>query len=205
MTQNTSASCPPAFITLAGFQAIPLVLGWALLALLSQPSLALGTLGMAAWSWGLIAAVITYALLAVLYRYSRTVQHSMFVTLGKMQSLFVRFSWGQLVLISVLAGVGEELLFRVFLQTFIAEYSHAWVGLGVASILFALLHFISWVYFVLTLVIGLLLGLGYHLSQSWVLVMVWHGVYDLIALGVLVYAPQVLGLPRPQASHTTAS
>jgi membrane protease YdiL (CAAX protease family) len=81
------------------------------------------------------------------------------------------------------------------LQPFISSYSNIWVGLIAASLIFALLHFMSWIYFVLAFAMGLLLGAAYQLSQSLVLVMVWHGVYDLLALWVLVHAPQLLGLP----------
>lgn len=185
----------PPFQTIVGLQAGLLGLGFILLKQLPQPTSQLGKLGPAAWFWGLIAALVTYALLAGINRYSKVMQRNTLATLGRLQPLFARLALWQLVLISALAGIGEELVFRAFLQPFISSYSNMWVGLIAASLIFALLHFMSWIYFVLALAMGLLLGAAYQLSQSLVLVMVWHGVYDLLALWVLVHAPQLLGLP----------
>lgn len=185
----------PPFQTIVGLQAGLLGLGFILLKQLPQPTSQLGKLGPAAWLWGLIAALVTYALLAGINRYSKVMQRNTLATLGRLQPLFARLALWQLVLISALAGIGEELVFRAFLQPFISSYSNMWVGLIAASLVFALLHFMSWIYFVLAFAMGLLLGAAYQLSQGLVLVMVWHGVYDLLALWVLVHAPQLLGLP----------
>ena len=191
----------PFFYTLAGFQAGTAGVAWTLLQVVPQGTSELGKMGPLAWLWGLMAALLSYALLAGANRYSKRMQRHTIATLQRVRPLFTRLSLWQIVVISALAGIGEELLFRAFLQNLITGYSSIGLGLGLASLVFALLHFMSWFYFFITLLMGLLLGAGYYLSQSIVFVIVWHGVYDLIALGVLVHAPQLLGLPAKKQAQ----
>ncbi|WP_052480864.1 CPBP family intramembrane glutamic endopeptidase [Gilvimarinus agarilyticus] len=186
----------PSFYTMAGFQAGIAGVAAILLQVLPQGASEFGKMGSLAWLWGLMAALLSYTLLAGVNRYSNLMQRHTFATLQRVRPLFTRLTLWQMVVISALAGIGEELLFRAFLQNLISGHSNIWLGLGLSSLIFALLHFLSWFYFCITLLMGLLLGAGYYLSNSILFVIVWHGVYDLIALWVLVHAPQWLGLPR---------
>ncbi|WOX05403.1 CPBP family intramembrane glutamic endopeptidase [Microbulbifer pacificus] len=119
----------------------------------------------------------------------------------KLHRVFCHLNWWQIGVLAVTAGVCEELLFRGFLQPWIASFSTPLVGLLVASVVFGLLHYASSIYFLITAVMGLILGAVYWLSESLLTVIVWHGVYDLIALGVLVKFPRVLGLNGPAGKH----
>ena len=85
-------------------------------------------------------------------------------------------------LISLLAGIGEEALFRGFLQTFIAQHSTAWAGIVLASIIFGLAHAVSRTYAIVATVIGVYLGLLYFYTGNLVAPVVCHAVYDFIAL-----------------------
>ena len=92
----------------------------------------------------------------------------------------------QLLLIAVMAGVGEELLFRGFLQHWLVEHA-AWAGLIVPNIVFGLLHWVSRVYAAATFLVGLYLSCLLHFVPGvdlWSL-MLAHGLYDLVALLVL--------------------
>ncbi|WP_049722806.1 CPBP family intramembrane glutamic endopeptidase [Gilvimarinus polysaccharolyticus] len=188
------------FTTMIKWQSIIIVIALIMLQLLPQPISWFGNLGLAAWLGGIALALLSYGLLMLINRYNQAMQRFTVTTMGSVRPLFTPLALWQLTLISVLAGIGEELLFRVFLQPLISSYSNAWIGIGLTSLSFALLHFMSWLYFILTLIIGLLLGVGYYLSQSLIFVMVWHGVYDLIALWVLVHAPQLLGLQQTSST-----
>ena len=108
--------------------------------------------------------------------------------------VFRLLGWWQIGVLALAAGVCEELLFRGFLQPWFASFSTSLVGLVAASVLFGLLHYASFTYFLITAVMGMILGAVYWLSESLLAVIVWHGVYDLIALGVLAKYPQVLGI-----------
>jgi membrane protease YdiL (CAAX protease family) len=184
----------PSFWLLAGLQLGLVALAILLLAVWPQPLNRWGTLGAAAILWGVIAAAVTYALLAAASRYSTVMQRHIQPLLARVRPLFARLAWWQLLAIALLAGLGEELLFRVFLQPAIASFTSPWLAIAIASLVFAALHFLSWLYFLLTLVVGALLGAAYYVTQSVVLVILWHGIYDVIALWVLVYAPHLLGV-----------
>lgn len=108
--------------------------------------------------------------------------------------VFHDLSGWQIGALALAAGVCEELLFRGFLQPWLAYFSTPLVGLMVASVIFGLLHYASFIYFLVTATMGLVLGAVYWLSESLLAVVVWHGVYDLIALGVLAKFPHLLGV-----------
>lgn len=100
--------------------------------------------------------------------------------------LFRRTSVGGLLLISLAAGVGEELLFRGFLQAVIADRIGApagpWIGLTLAAILFGACHWLCAAYGILATGIGMLLGLMFLVSGSLAAPMLTHGLYDFLVL-----------------------
>jgi CAAX protease family protein len=96
--------------------------------------------------------------------------------------LFPQASVMQLALIAVLAGVGEELLFRGVLQTAIGQWTAPLVGLVVASLVFGALHAVTWLYFALATVIGAYLGWLLIEFHDLAVPIVAHGLYDFIAL-----------------------
>lgn len=86
------------------------------------------------------------------------------------------------ILAALLAGVGEELLFRGVLQAWLAEGLGPWIGLGVASLVFGFMHAVSPAYFVVATVMGLYLGALYHFTGNLVLASLVHAIYDWIAI-----------------------
>jgi membrane protease YdiL (CAAX protease family) len=92
---------------------------------------------------------------------------------------------GQLAFVAVLAGVGEELLFRGVLQTIFGWWTTPTVGLVLASLLFGLAHALSKVYFLLAAVIGFYLGGLMWYFDDLIAPIVAHGVYDFVALTYL--------------------
>ena len=93
-----------------------------------------------------------------------------------------------LVVISMLAGLGEELLFRGVVQhqsaLAIGGSAGPWVGLAAAALLFGLLHWISFAYAVLAAAIGLYLGCLWMFTGNLLVPIVTHALYD---WAVLVY------------------
>ena len=89
---------------------------------------------------------------------------------------------GAVLLIAILAGVGEELLVRGVLQGWLTErWSPEW-AIVAAAIVFGLAHSISRLYFVFATVIGLYLGVLYHLTGNLLVVIVTHALYDWIVI-----------------------
>jgi membrane protease YdiL (CAAX protease family) len=99
-----------------------------------------------------------------------------------LQTLFSRAWPGAVLIVSVLAGVGEELLFRGVIQDGLAGLLPAWIALVLASILFGLAHAVTLAYFVIATVIGLYLGALYWMTDNLFVPVVTHAVYDWIAI-----------------------
>jgi membrane protease YdiL (CAAX protease family) len=98
-----------------------------------------------------------------------------------------------LAVISALAGLGEEMLFRGVIQQAVTDWlggetaTGTWVGLAVAALLFGLVHMITPTYALLAGGIGLYLGWVWIRADRNLLVpIVIHAVYDLLALIYLV-------------------
>lgn len=99
--------------------------------------------------------------------------------------MFSEASAAQFALIAVLAGVGEELLFRGVLQSLIGHWTTPIVGLCITSLLFGLVHALSKLYFFLATAIGLCFGALVLQYNDLVAPMVAHSLYDFFALTYL--------------------
>jgi len=91
-----------------------------------------------------------------------------------------------LALISLAAGVGEEMLFRGVMQGALGRWLGPWPGWGAASLLFGLLHPITPGYIVVAAVMGAYLGWVWMINGNLLTVMVTHALYDFVALVLLL-------------------
>ena len=86
----------------------------------------------------------------------------------------------RLALVAVLAGLGEEALFRGVLQTAVGAAAGPGAGLLAASLLFGAAHFVSRAYAALATLIGLYLGALYLWFDNLLVPMVAHAAYDFV-------------------------
>ena len=93
----------------------------------------------------------------------------------------------ELALIALVAGVGEEMLFRGIVQQALADRLNPAAGIAVASLLFGLAHPITRTYAVLAAVIGGYLGVLLLLTGNLLVPIFVHGLYDFVALVYLVH------------------
>jgi len=100
--------------------------------------------------------------------------------------MFPYATLAQLATVALLAGVGEELLFRGCLQPLIGRWTTPLIGIVAASVLFGGAHALSRVYFALATILGLGLGWMTWYYNDLVGPMVAHTVYDFVALVYLV-------------------
>lgn len=108
--------------------------------------------------------------------------------------LFARSNWSELALISLSAGVGEEMLFRgviqavltAWLQSHFGDWWGVVAGLALASMLFGLLHPISLPYVGITVVLGFYIGAVWIFSGNLLTAMVTHALFDFAALGFII-------------------
>lgn len=101
----------------------------------------------------------------------------------------------ELALLAVLAGVGEEALFRGVAQESLASRLPPWIALLGASVLFGVAHWITFTYAVLATIVGVYLGTLYAASGNLLAPIVTHALYDLAALSILARLK-----PAPPAS-----
>lgn len=104
----------------------------------------------------------------------------------KVTPLFTNLKIPDLALIALLAGTGEELFFRGWLQGSLTNRSDAWIGILIASVIFGLVHYLSPTYAIYAGLTGIYLGVIYQLSGNLYIVMGIHALYDFIALVYLV-------------------
>lgn len=91
--------------------------------------------------------------------------------------------------ISVLAGLGEEMLFRGVLQGAFTARAGPWVGLALASLLFGGMHFITFTYAVLATLMGVYLGWVWQWTGNLLPPVLMHALYDFLALLYLLRGP----------------
>jgi len=107
--------------------------------------------------------------------------------------LFRPCVWYDLAAISILAGVGEEVLFRGVFQTVLGGWLGPWIGMVAASVLFGLCHLITPTYALVTGVIGFYLGWLWVATGNLGVPIAVHALYDFIAL---VYLAKEKATPR---------
>ena len=99
---------------------------------------------------------------------------------------FAGASTGGILLLSVMAGVGEEALFRGVIQAGLDERWPAVAAVGTAALLFGAAHWLSTTYAVLAALVGAYLGLLFVITDNLLVPIVTHAAYDAVALMTLV-------------------
>lgn len=103
----------------------------------------------------------------------------------------------------LVVGPAEEFLYRGIIQTRLKSVFDTWSAVGVASLIFAVVHFIAYLdptnipgtvvtIFLLVLPLGAILGVVYEYSDNLLVPALAHGLYNAITFG-LTYA-DVVGL-----------
>lgn len=156
----------------------------------------LGSVGLWSIPLGVIAAAITYVLVFWLTSCQWLDNSDMRKAYKLLIDVFENLTWPQIVLLSMSAGIGEELLFRGLLQTWLISVGNPFWGIAVASLIFGFLHYLNTTYVLLTFLLGGLFGIVYYVTDSLLLVVVAHTVYDIIAFGVIVKYPSLLKADR---------
>jgi membrane protease YdiL (CAAX protease family) len=91
--------------------------------------------------------------------------------------------------ISLLAGLGEEVLFRGVVQEAFKNWFSLWVGVLVASVLFGLMHAITFTYALLAGLMGAYLGLVFWYTDNLLVAVLTHALYDFVVFVWLLRGP----------------
>jgi uncharacterized protein len=140
--------------------------------------------GLGAAALGAAAAVPP---LLVVYAMSRSrrpaFQELLRISRGFVRDYLAPISLPAIVLLSVAAGLGEELLFRGLIQRLLSERIGLTVGLIGTSALFAAFHAVTRAYAFYAFLLSVYLGVLFAVTGSIVAPIVAHAAYD----GVLLY------------------
>lgn len=88
----------------------------------------------------------------------------------------------RITLLSLAAGVGEELLFRGVLQTFADRHLPLIAAIALTNLLFGALHARTLLYALAAAIVGAYLGWLFVVTKSLMSAIIAHTVYDFIAL-----------------------
>ena len=170
------------FLAAAGVQGALLLLALGAGPLLGQPPLRGLHLSLAELSRGLAAALLpAVAVVFAVDRgipWARRLAESVEEVLGPL----LLNSPARLALVAVLAGLGEEALFRGVLQSAFAAAAGPGAGLAAASLLFGAAHLLSRAYAALATLFGLYLGGLYLWSGNLLVPATAHAAYDFVLL-----------------------
>ena len=167
-----------------GLLVLALGLGWVL---------DVDPLGAFAWrwadlAWGLAAAVPLVVLFLLSHRFPvgpfLPIKRFLIEMLGPS---LVNCRWYDLMLLSVLVGFSEELLFRGVVQPWFANWG-MFAGLVGSNILFGLAHFITPLYALTAALIGCYLGVLLNVTGNVLAPVATHAAYDFLAFLVVARA-----------------
>ncbi len=96
--------------------------------------------------------------------------------------------WTDLLILAMIAGISEEILFRGLIQPWMENSWGFTAGLISSSVLFGLLHAITPLYFVMATFASLYLGLclDYDGSRNLFTPIIIHGLYDFFAFSMIL-------------------
>ena len=125
-------------------------------------------------------------MLALLYAIEKNQHPRMIAFLEQQTKTFAeigfRFTPPRILLISLGAGIGEELLFRGAFQGWFAHIMPLALAILIPAIVFGALHYYNLIYMILAAVIGVYLGIAFALTHNIAVPIIAHAVYDIIAL-----------------------
>jgi membrane protease YdiL (CAAX protease family) len=172
---------------------VGIVLAWAAgINALARPSLKEEDIAVLSAAWGLGAGLAFFGIMLVLDKLPwNPLENLRDVVERALARLLRDATMLQIFALSAAAGIGEEVLFRGFLQQGVAdamrrlqfEELHAQIAaIAAASIIFGLVHAVTKTYLVAATIMGAALGYLYIAADDILAPIVAHGVYDFIAI-----------------------
>ena len=171
----------------AGFEAslavVAIGLGW----LIGVKPLETLTWEPAALVWGVVATLPLFVMLWLMLSFPRGPFRKLIEIVDELVvTMFHKASLAELAIVALMAGIGEELLFRGVVQTALAQWTGSPIAALLASgVLFGLIHSVTRTYAALAAVVGIYLGWLWLATGNMLSPVVAHAVYDFGALWYL--------------------
>lgn len=165
-----------------GLGLVAMALGW----LLGQPPLPKIQWSDRDAAWGVAACLPMLAVFVVCVRWPV----GPLIRIKRFSEEFIRewfaaSSLLELAVISLMAGLGEEMLFRGVIQGALSAWINPLAGVVIASLMFGLMHPITPFYIILAALMGAFLGWIFIATGNLLPVIITHGLYDFLALAYL--------------------
>ena len=98
--------------------------------------------------------------------------------------------WTDLFVLAAIAGVSEEILFRGVIQPWLENLWGLMAGLLISSLIFGLVHAVTFLYFIMATAVSIYLGLylDFENTRNLLTPIIIHGLYDFFAFFVIVRA-----------------
>lgn len=178
-----------AIVVEGGLGALAILLGWLGVCDINQPleNVLSSTVLQSALIWGLLATIPLLGFLLMILKSRLGVFCELRMTVKRdLAPFFQDWTWQGFLVLAIMAGLFEELLFRWALQGGLG----IWLGGGAGTVwaavliglLFGLCHMVSLTYGWVTAVIGIYLGLIMIWSGTWLAPAFAHAFYDFVAL-----------------------
>jgi membrane protease YdiL (CAAX protease family) len=194
--QQPTDGFPMAVAVEGGLVLVALFLGWLFSVPLREQFPKSGQPLAAAVARGIFATLPMFALFWILTHSSLPMLRGLRQQVEWLiREMFPSASYGQFAMVAVLAGVGEELLFRGVIQSKLIDWTSPAAGVALASLAFGAAHALSRLYFVLATLIGVYLGWLVVRYGELITPMIAHALYDFLAL---LYLSRFRGTPRAQ-------
>lgn len=181
-TINQSRILWGAVVFEGGLGALALTLGW----IFDYPPLKRAHAGADRWPDLLVGLAAIVPLALAFFLVAKAPGRSFQILRERLESvilpMFRGLSLSDLFLISCLAGIGEELLFRGFLQPALEANFGLVAALVASNVLFGLAHWITRTYAVIAALMGTVLGLSMVYTDNLLAPIVAHALYDFFAL-----------------------
>jgi len=148
--------------------------------------------------YGIFGALPLMVIFVALYQMQLTgIQNIQKLLAESLASKLYNHHWTDLLVLGMIAGIGEELLFRGVIQPWLESSWGMMAGLLVSNIIFGLVHAITPLYFALAMLCGLYLGLSldYDGQRNVLTPILIHGCYDFFAF-VLIMRQYRTTLPQ---------
>ncbi len=134
--------------------------------------------------WGSLAGTVLFLVILGLERLPfdplKSIQDTVVKVIGRPLS---QCNLLELALLALLAGIGEEVLFRGFLMTWLESFGGYWVGLIISSVVFGLVHSVTWAYTFFAAMAGAFLGWLFDATgeRNLLVPIIGHALYDFLA------------------------
>jgi membrane protease YdiL (CAAX protease family) len=133
--------------------------------------------------WGILGAIPPLAIILLIDRYPfGPFRHVADISDRILRPLLKNCKWPDYFLLATLAGICEELLFRGWMQPYLAQYLPLWLSILIGGFVFGLCHLLTSTYFIIAWMISIYLAMLLVWTDNLLVPMVTHGVYDLIAI-----------------------